>query len=113
MQMCVWMNEAKFESATHSFLYTSTFAASSQHDPESSHQIKFGRQKSCATSTIPTCPGAVSRFCVERHQDDAPRSPHTPSGVMITRRDPLLAASAAEIFRATSLRLAIVHFDIG
>ena len=110
MQMWMWMRmgEAKIPEPQ-SLLYTSTFAAPSQHDPEYSHQRKIGEQKSCAASTIPTCPGTVSRICVERHQDDAPRSPHARSGVMITRVAPLLAVSAAEIFRAASLRLAIVH----
>jgi len=70
---------------------------------------KLASKKPCATTTIPTCPGTVSRIRVERHQDDAPRSPHALSGVMITRAGPLLAVSAAEIFRAASKRLAIVH----
>jgi len=104
----MWMQEAKTPEPQ-SLLYISAFAAPSQHDPEYSHQRKIGEQKSCATSTIPTCPGTVSRICVERHQDDAPRSPHALSGVMITRAGPLLAVSAAEIFRAASKRLAIVH----
>ena len=106
--MQMWMMDQIPQS--HIFLlYNSAFAIPSQHDPENSHQRKIGEQKSCATSTIPTCPGHVSRIWVERHQDDAPRSPHALSGVMITRADPLLAVSAAEISRAASLRLAIVH----
>jgi hypothetical protein len=82
--MQMWMMDQIPQSHTF-LLYSSAFAIPSQHDPENSHQRKIGEQKSCATSTIPTCPGHVSRICVERHQDDAPRSPHALSGVMITR----------------------------
>jgi hypothetical protein len=58
----MWMNEAKPPRATLLLLYISAFAIPSQHDPGNSHERKIGEQKSCATSTIPTCPGAFRVF---------------------------------------------------